>query len=173
MAGFGPEVESVLRYGHIMMGIFWMGLLWFFNVINGAFMAKVSADVKKEIFPKLMEPSLWWFRWTAMGTVVFGLLMIENMRQQLGGMGNVNIGIILGAFIALTMWFNVWFVIWPRQKLAIGGFRGENDAPAPEVMKIAARASRYNAWMSIPMIFLMVFSSHNPLYFPTWSAVFG
>lgn len=170
---FSPEVASFLRYSHIMFGIFWMGLLWFFNIINGGFMAKISPETKKDIFPKLMEPCLWWFRWTAMGTVLFGLLLLENMRQIYGSMGNINVGILLGAFIALTMWFNVWFVIWPRQKLAIGGFRGENEPPAPEVMKVAAMASRYNAWMSVPMIFLMVYSSHNAGFFPTWNALFG
>ncbi len=173
MAAFlGTEWESVVRYGHIMSGIFWMGLLWFFNIINTPFMGSIGGDTKKEIFPKLMEPALWWFRWMAMVTLIFGLILLENMRQAFGW-GGINIGIILGAFIALTMWFNVWFIIWPRQKVAIGGHRGENPPPKPEFMKVAARASRYNAYMSIPMIFLMVMSSHNAGWFPTWAEVFG
>jgi uncharacterized membrane protein len=165
------DYDVYFRYGHIMAGIFWMGLLWFFNVINAGFQKQISAEVKKDIYPKLMEPALWWFRWSAMATLVFGLILLEILRQANNGFMGINAGILLGILIALTMWFNVWFVIWPRQKKIIGGFRGTNPAPGPEVAKVAARASRYNAWMSIPMIFLMVGSAHWG--FPTLHELLG
>lgn len=168
------DYDWFFRYGHIMSGIFWMGLLWFFNVINGGFMKKVSAEVKKDIYPKLMDPALWWFRWTAMSTLVFGLFLLEIVRQRVGGdFGEINSVIILGMLIAISMWFNVWFVIWPRQKKIIGGFRGENPAPGPEVAKVAARASRYNSWMSVPMILMMILSAHMGGEFPTLNELFG
>lgn len=167
------ESDAIFRYLHIMSGVFWMGLLWFFNVINAGFMKQVGADVKKDIYPKLMEPALWWFRWSAMATLVFGLVLLEILRQTRGSFGNINAVIMLGILIALTMWYNVWFVIWPRQKKIIGGFKGENPAPGPEVAKMAARASRYNSWMSIPMILMMVVSAHAGGDFPTLNDLFG
>ena len=174
MEPFPPTYDALLRWAHIMSGIFWMGLLWFFNIINAGFMKATSPETKKDIYPRLMEPAMWWFRWAAMATLFFGLILVEGMRRRVGGdMGDVNVGILLGILIALTMWFNVWFVIWPRQKIIIGGFKGTNSAPGPEVAKMAARASRYNAWVSIPMIVLMVFSAHNGGWFPTWNELMG
>jgi uncharacterized membrane protein len=167
------EYDWFFRYGHIMAGIFWMGLLWFFNVINVGFQKQISADVKKDIYPKLMEPAMWWFRWSAMTTLVFGLVLLEILRQARGSLGEINVAIWLGMLIAIVMWFNVWFVIWPRQKKIIGGFKGENPAPGPEVAKVAARASRFNAWMSIPMILMMVLSAHMGGHFPTLNQLFG
>lgn len=168
-----PSVATTLRYAHVMAGIFWMGLLWFFNLINVGFQKQLSPEVKKDIYPKLIGPGMWWFRWSAMFTLIFGLILYENLRQVRGGFMEVNSGIYLGMILAIIMWANVWFVIWPRQRLIIGGFEGTNPAPGPEAAKTAAMASRINAWLSIPMIFLMVGSAHMGSNFLTLRQLFG
>jgi uncharacterized membrane protein len=156
---FHADVDVVVRYLHVMSGIFWMGLLWFFNLINAGFQKQISPEVKKDIYPKLMGPAMWWFRYTALATLVFGLILYELLRQRLGAM-EINAAIYLGMILAIIMFVNVWFVIWPRQRLIIGAFKGENEAPGPDAAATAAKASRINAWLSIPMIFLMVASAH-------------
>ncbi len=166
------EGDTILRYLHIMAAIFWMGLLWFFNLINGKVMKEVPPEVKKEVFPRLMGPAMWWFRWTAMWTIIFGLLLFEMVRQRVGGgLGDINAAIYLGGILAIYMWFNVWFMIWPRQRQIINHMRGEGPKPADDVAPMAAKFSRINAWLSIPVVFLMVASAHlNPL---SISALFG
>jgi uncharacterized membrane protein len=81
--------------------------------------------------------------------------------------------IFFGGMLGSLMWFNVWFMIWPRQRLIIGGFAGTNEPPGPEVAAKAAMFSRINAWLSIPMIFLMVASSHLSHQFPSLATLFG
>lgn len=168
------ELDTVFRYLHIMAGIFWMGLLWFFNLINASVMKEIPPEVKKEVFPRLMGPAMWWFRWTAMATLVFGLFLFELLRQRVGGgLGDINAAIYLGGILAIYMWFNVWFMIWPRQRQLINHMRGEGPKPGDDVAPMAAKFSRINAWLSIPMIFLMVASAHLHNRLPSLNALFG
>ncbi|MBW3582299.1 MAG: urate hydroxylase PuuD [Euryarchaeota archaeon] len=160
--------DTVLRYAHVMSAILWMGLLYFFNIIGGGFMKKIDALTKKEVYPKLYLPTLFWFRWAAMSTIVFGFLLyflqVKNFggadTWDFGGYAQTNWGIHLGIIIALTMWFNVWFIIWPAQKEIIGGMLGHNPSPPDNVPRRAFLASRYNTYASLPMIFLMIASPH-------------
>src|SRR6185369_3255780 len=155
-----PSLTSVLiRFAHIMFGIVWLGHLYFFNLVNVPFQADLDKELKPKVNPKLLLRAFWWFRWGAMYTFVFGLLLFFNAE---GGGVSVRAGWILFAMLLATiMWFNVWFVIWPRQKLILGGLAA--GTPHPNAAKLAAtagKASRFNTYASGPMLFAMVAAQH-------------
>ena len=161
-----PSLVSVLlRFGHIMFGIVWLGHLYFFNLVNVPFQADLDKELKPKVNPKLLLRAFWWFRWGAMYTLVFGLALFfyKYMYQGLfrdpqTGSVSVRAGwIMFGMLVALIMWFNVWFVIWPRQKLILGGMAA--GTPHPDAAKLAAtagKASRFNTYASGPMLFAMI-----------------
>src|SRR3954471_8981882 len=172
-----PSLTSVLiRFAHIMFGIVWLGHLYFFNLVNVPFQADLDKELKPKVNPKLLLRAFWWFRWGAMYTFLFGLLLFfyKYMYQGLffnaeGGGVSVRAGWILFAMLlGLIMWFNVWFVIWPRQKLILGGLAA--GTPHPDAAKLAAtagKASRFNTYASGPMLFGMVV----PNNYAGWPAV--
>lgn len=166
------EGDAIVRYLHIMAGIFWMGLLWFFNLINGKVMKEIPAEVKKEVFPRLMGPAMWWFRWMAMWTLIFGLILF-GFKIEVQGFMEINAAIYLGMILAIYMWFNVWFMIWPRQKLIIANLGEGGPKPPDDAAPKAAFYSRINAWLSIPVIFLMVLSAHRGGSFPSLGSLLG
>jgi len=160
-----PSLVSVLlRFGHIMFGIIWLGHLYFFNLVNVPFQADLDKELKPKVNPKLLLRAFWWFRWGAMYTLVFGLALFfyKYMYQGLffnpeGGVAVRSGWIMFGMLLALIMWFNVWFVIWPRQKLILGGMAA--GTPHPDAAKLAAtagKASRFNTYASGPMLFAMI-----------------
>jgi len=156
-------VEAVLRWCHVISGITWIGILYFFNMINGPFQSKLSPEAKKEVVPQLMPRALWWFRWGAMFTLIFGLALFVwiymyyegQMRGPEGGITDRALMIMIGMFLAIIMWFNVWFIIWPAQKKIIAAVR-DGQSPPGGLAKRAMIASRYNTYSSGPMLFLMV-----------------
>src|SRR5688500_1673574 len=164
------------RYGHIIAGITWIGLLYYFNFAQTPAFASFEAPARNEAFAKLVPRAIWWFRWAAMATLAFGLLIfalyISGDTQPYGegggydAMQNPRVMVILaGMLFALTMWANVWFVIWPAQRRAIANAQnvlagGEADASLPPVLRRAATASRTNTFLSIPMLFFMVAAGH-------------
>ena len=160
-----PSLTSVLiRFAHIMFGIVWLGHLYFFNLVNVPFQADLDKELKPKVNPKLLLRAFWWFRWGAMYTLVFGLALFfyKYMYQGLffnpeGGVAVRSGWIMFGMLLALIMWFNVWFVIWPRQKLILGGMAA--GTPHPDAAKLAAtagKASRFNTYASGPMLFAMI-----------------
>ena len=150
-----PSLVSVLiRFGHIIFGIIWLGHLYFFNLVNVPFQADLDKELKPKVNPKLLLRAFWWFRWGAMYTLLFGLLLFF---EQSGGVSNRALWIMFGGLIGTIMWFNVWFVIWPRQKLILGGLAA--GTPHPDAAKLAAtagKASRFNTYASGPMLFAMI-----------------
>ena len=157
-------VSVLLRWGHIAFGIIWIGHLYFFNLVNVPFQADLDKELKPKVNPKLLLRAFWWFRWGAMYTLVFGLALFfyKYMYQGLffnpeGGVAVRSGWIMFGMLLALIMWFNVWFVIWPRQKLILGGMAA--GTPHPDAAKLAAaagKASRFNTYASGPMLFAMI-----------------
>ena len=158
--------QAIGRYAHYLTGITWIGLLYFFNFIQGSAFAEMSDGARGEALRKITWRALWWFRWAALGTWVTGIwiLIAQEVRgdyfRSAAGMG-ISFGFLLGT----TMAANVWMVIWPAQKIAIGSSvavseGGEADPAAPAAAKRAARASRVNTLFSIPLIFFMMFPSH-------------
>lgn len=174
-------VLQLLRWLHFFAGITWIGLLYFFNFINGPFQAKLDPAVKKAVVPELMPRALWWFRWGAMVTFLSGWFYIywknwvatdAGMRGP-GGLFTSTWGqwITSGALFGTIMWFNVWFIIWPAQKKIIAGVKSGQAAP-PELAKRALLASRTNTFLSVPLLFFMAGASHFPTFgFVPWVLV--
>lgn len=163
-------IEMLARYGHIISGITWIGLLYYFNFAQTPAFASFEAPARNEAFAKLVPRAIWWFRWGAMSTLAFGLLLFglstggtSKPYDPMSGMQVV--AILSGILFALVMFSNVWFVIWPAQRRAIANAQnllagGEADAGLPPLMRRAATASRTNTFLSIPMLFFMVFAAH-------------
>ena len=157
-------VSVLIRWVHILFGIIWLGHLYFFNLVNVPFQGDLDKELKPKVNPKLLLRAFYWFRWGAMYTFLFGLLLFgyKYIHQGLlfepgGHMSNRAHWILFGALLGTIMWFNVWFVIWPRQKRILGGMA--SGTPHPDAAKMAAtamKASRFNTYASGPMLFGMI-----------------
>ena len=156
-------LSVLLRFGHIIFGIIWIGHLYFFNLVNVPFQGDLDKELKPKVNPKLLLRAFWWFRMGAMYTFVFGWVLfgLKYFHQGLffdsGSISNRAIWILFGGLAGTIMWFNVWFVIWPRQKLILGGLAA--GTPHPDAAKLAAtagKASRFNTYTSGPMLFGMI-----------------
>lgn len=161
----------ILRWLHFFFGVMWIGHLYYFNFVQGAAMAEADAATKSGILTKLAPKALWWFRWGAMWTVVTGVLYM-GLRGHQAGMeiysGSWGISILIGAILGITMFANVWLVIWPNQKIVIGSATqvangGTANPAAAAAGARALLASRTNTMFSIPMLFFMGAASHLPL----------
>lgn len=156
----------LFRWGHFLAGITWIGVLYYFNFIQGAFFAETEAQVKTAAVQKLVPRALWWFRWGAMLTILSGLAFL-GLRGHQGGWElfstSWGVSILSGAALGTLMWFNVWFVIWPAQKVVIAAAKGEAVENAAVRGARAAVVSRTNTLLSIPMLFFMAAASHLPL----------
>ena len=222
----GADVaRALLRWTHFVGGITWIGLLYFFNLVNVPFQKEIDADTKKKVNPSLLSRSLWYFRWGAVVTVLAGLtyyamyilsteargaginpwtylgiwlvivlvtyaiiyglyqvpaltkdgrvlavviaivalLMAAAVVYVLGNaggeggkyLGNKSLSIGVGGGLGIIMLLNVWGIIWRVQKRAIAAMTQGTPAPSPEDVRRAFLASRTNAWLSLPMLFLM------------------
>ena len=151
---------AVTRWGHFLAGIAWIGILYYFNFIQVPFLKKASAETKAEMFAEggLVRNALWWFRWSALVTLILGL----SLYGQVGG-GNASWDLRLGAGLAIIMCFNVWFIIWPAQKKVVGIVEASADEKLA-AGKSALIASRINTLLSIPMLFFMASSAHFPIF---------
>lgn len=165
-----------LRWIHITAGITWIGILYFFNFINIPFGKTMDGGTKKAVVPELMPRALWWFRWGAMWTWVSGVVYLYWKYWVTGtgltgdsGLFSSTAGqwITLGAIYGTIMWFNVWIMIWPRQKKIITAIKG-GGAPDAGMMKTAALCSKINTYLSVPLIFTMAASAHLPAMGPLW-----
>jgi uncharacterized membrane protein len=159
----------IFRVGHILSGITWIGLLYFFNFVQTPAFAGMSADSRSEALRKITLRALWWFRYAALFTFLFGLAIFSTWGDETDEIylnGVRGVAILTGMLLGTTMFLNVWGVIWRAQKVIIGSAEkvvegGEADPRAAELAKPAARASRANTLFSIPMLFFMVFAPHN------------
>ncbi len=180
------EHETLFRYFHILAGIIWIGLLYFFNLVN---LPLLKFDMKKPFSVDMAEKAsmhitlktLFWFRWGAAFTFLFGLLLIGAKMEAFGAipggsgmdyfLGNGFAGwmILMGVIFGTIMAFNVWFIIWPAQQvimsnnkaIAAGGDKDKLTAENGPLVKKAVFASRMNTWLSVPMLFGMVFGAHG------------
>ena len=147
------------RWLHVLSGIMWIGLLWYFNFVQIPSMPKIPDEQKPAIGKVIAPTALWWFRWGAMATIVTGLIL-AHLSGYLGtlalGFGSENISAIgIGMWLGIIMWFNVWFVIWPNQKRALGIVEASDDAKKASA-RTAMLFSRTNTLLSIPMLYAMV-----------------
>jgi uncharacterized membrane protein len=146
-----------MRWLHVLSGVMWIGLLWYFNFVQIPSMPKIPDEQKPAVSKVIAPTALFWFRWAALATVVTGLLlawMNGYLLQALAFTKGVHpIGI--GMWLGLIMAFNVWFIIWPNQKKALGIVQVDADAKA-KAARLAMLTSRFNTMLSIPMLYCMV-----------------
>ncbi len=161
-----------LRWIHFLAGITWIGLLYYFNFVQTPFFAETEPAVRSGAIQKLVPRALWWFRWGAMFTLLSGWFILLHRMGSLGvrGFFNTSYGwtIFLGGILGTFMWANVWFVIWPNQKVVIASATqvaqgGQAIPDAAARGQRAGFASRTNTLFSIPMLFYMGAASHLPL----------
>jgi len=152
----------LFRYIHVVVGIMWIGLLWYFNFVQIPNMAKIPDEQKPAIGKVIAPAALFWFRWSALFTIISGLILSylngyvhEAMKLGIGSGGGKNTAIGIGMWLGLIMAFNVWFVIWPNQKRALGMVECEPDLKAKSA-KTAMLFSRANTLLSLPMLLSMV-----------------
>jgi uncharacterized membrane protein len=160
------ELPFLFRWIHVMVGVMWIGLLWYFNFVQIPSMSKIPDEQKPAIGKVIAPTALFWFRWAALFTVVSGVILavLNGYAHQAFTLQAPFRAIGLGMWIALVMAFNVWFIIWPNQKRALGIVTVEPDVKAKSA-RVAMLTSRFNTMLSVPMLFLMVAQSHNTTWF--------
>ena len=155
-------IAFMWRWLHVLSGVMWIGLLWYFNFVQIPNMPNIPDDQKPAIGKVIAPAALWWFRWAAMATIVTGLLLAYGNDYLVGALTlgladgvakHTAIGI--GMWLGIIMWFNVWFVIWPNQKKALGMVEVDADTKAAAA-RTAMLFSRTNTMFSIPMLYAMV-----------------
>jgi len=167
----------LLRWTHFLAGITWIGLLYYFNFVQTPFFAETEAGVRSGAIQKLVPRALWWFRWGAMITFLSGGLYLLDRVSQVGFGVPYSWAILTGGLLGTLMWANVWFVIWPKQRIVIqnaidtAGGKPANPAAAPAGAR-SGLASRTNVVFSIPMLFYMGAASHLALPVPRAGVVF-
>ena len=158
--------QALFRYIHVVCGILWIGLLWYFNFVQSRKMPDIPAELKPAVSKFIAPEALFWFRWSALATVVAGLILamlrgylVDVLTLGLaGGFDPISDAryMLLGAgvWLAIIMFLNVWGIIWPNQKIALGIKEADADAKA-KAARIATLASRTNTLLSLPMLTTM------------------
>lgn len=159
----------MLRWIHFIAGVTWIGLLWFYNWMNGPFTNSLEPDVRAKVIPQIMPRTLFWFRWGAAFTwlsgviYAYGVLATQDPEGTMHWITETQRGqwITLGFVYGSIMAFNVWFMIWPRQKKIIAAtIKGENPPEKAQWAKTATNCSRVNTYLSVPLLFAMGAGKH-------------
>ncbi len=156
----------LFRYIHVVVAIMWIGLLWYFNFVQIPNMPKIP-DEQKPAIGKVIAPSaLFWFRWAALLTIISGLILAylngylhQAMTLGIGSGGGRDTAIGIGMWLGLIMAYNVWFIIWPNQKKALGIVEATPEEKAKSA-KTAMLTSRINTLLSLPMLLSMVMAQN-------------
>ncbi len=164
---YNPFWMFVFRWLHVLSGVMWIGLLWYFNFVQIPNMPNIPDDQRPAVSKVIAPAALWWFRWGAMATIITGLILgyingylHTAMTLTLMGGGSPNeLFIGIGMWLGIIMWFNVWFVIWPNQKKALGIVEADAEVKAASA-RTAMLFSRTNTMLSIPMLFSMVIAQN-------------
>ena len=153
----------LFRWLHVIAGVMWIGLLWYFNFVQIPSMPKIPDEQKPAIGKVIAPTALFWFRWSALATVVTGLIVISMKGLSALGdalalgyfQGGYFTYIGIGMWLGLIMAFNVWNIIWPNQQIALGMVEATADEKKAAA-RIAMLTSRFNTMFSIPMLYFMV-----------------
>mgnify|MGYP006112700841 FL=1 len=145
-------LNMILRWWHILFGITWIGLLYYFNFVQTEYFKEAEETARKDAVAKLAPRALWWFRWAAFFTFLTGLALLHLITLR------ITTDIILGVTMGTFMMLNVWGIIWPNQKIVIGLKEGDAAIAGPK----AGLASRTNTLFSVAMLYFMVSSAHYP-----------
>jgi uncharacterized membrane protein len=162
---YAPDVfwQAIFRWLHVVFGIMWIGLLWYFNFVQTRKMPDIPAELKPAISKFIAPEAMFWFRWAALFTVLMGLILAYNrgflvqalalgLMEKPLAVGHTFIG--LGMWLGIIMMLNVWGAIWPAQKIALGLVEADADAKAAAGRK-AMIFSRINTFLSVPMLVCM------------------
>jgi len=160
----------LLRWFHFLAGITWIGILYYFNFVQTPFLAtELGGQARSAVVRGLVPNALWWFRWGAMFTFLTGWLIVLTKwgHDDIGLASGYMTRILTGGIMGTLMWANVWFVIWPAQKVVIANAEkvaagGAADPSAAGRGAVAGMASRTNTLFSLPMLFFMGSASHFP-----------
>ena len=157
--------QAIFRWVHVFFGILWIGLLYYFNFVQIRVMPAIPAELKPAVGKHIAPEALFWFRWSALGTVLAGLILaslrghayaVETLSLGLvGGYGEGDGGFTLlgvGVWLAIVMFINVWGFIWPNQKIALGIKEGYDADAKAKAAKTAMLFSRTNLLLSLPML---------------------
>jgi uncharacterized membrane protein len=162
--------QAIFRWLHVLCGIMWIGLLWYFNFVQTRVMPNIPAELKPAVSKFIAPEALFWFRWAAVFTLLMGIILAGINRYLLPAytlgasegftnQGHILIGI--GMWLGTIMAANVWMFIWPNQKIALGIVEADADAKA-KAAKIAGQFSRINTLLSVPMLVAM--TMHQTLF---------
>jgi uncharacterized membrane protein len=153
-----------MRWLHVICGVMWIGLLWYFNLVQIPSMPSIPDEQKPAISKVIAPTALFWFRYAALATVITGLLLawMQNYIVQALTLQLPFAAIGIGMWIALVMAFNVWFIIWPNQKKALGMVVVE-PAEKAKAARTAMLTSRINTLLSITMLYMMVAQQNGGL----------
>ena len=162
------------RWSHVFVGIAWIGLLYFFNFVQVPAYAEMEGAARNNAIDKVTSRALWWFRWAAVATLVSGIALFLLDPKEIYDSDYIKsapgVAIYAGILLAVTMFLNVWLVIWPNQKKVIANARnvqagGQADPTAAAAARKGLLASRMNTIYSLPMLIFMVGTSHFPYDF--------
>ena len=152
----------LFRWLHVLSGVMWIGILWYFNFIQIPSMPNIEADQRPAITKVIAPAALFWFRWGAMSTIVTGLILawlsgyvVDAILIGITSGVAKHTAIGIGMWLGTIMWFNVWFIIWPKQQIALGMVEAD-DAAKAAAGRTAMLFSRTNTMLSIPMLYAMV-----------------
>jgi uncharacterized membrane protein len=159
--------QAVLRWAHVFFGVMWIGLLYYFNFVQARKMPEIPAELKPAVSKYIAPEALFWFRWSALMTVLagIGIVLLHGKDYaanvftfgMVSATGAAKAGYVLmslGIYLALIMFLNVWGVIWPNQKRVLGLVEADADTKA-KAARIAGMASRINTMLSLPMLTAM------------------
>ena len=167
----------VVRWAHIICGVMWIGLLWYFNFVATPTTPSIPTELRPALGKYITPAALFWFRWGAMGTIFFGIILAWlngyllqaytlDIVDTAGPFATVTYLLIgIGMWLGTIMWLNVWFIIWPNQQKALNIDNKYADLSADAKAasaKTAGMFSRINTMLSIPMLFCMAAASHLP-----------
>ena len=145
-------ISFLFRWFHVLAGVVWIGMLYYFNFVQGGYFKHASPEGLADAKAKLAPEALWWFRWGAMITFLTGVVLLHIIHN----MGALNAAIVLGASMGTLMFLNVWLIIWPNQQIALGMKEGDAASAGAK----ALLASRTNTLFSGPMLFGMLAGPH-------------
>ncbi len=156
----------LFRYAHVISGVMWIGLLWYFNFVQIPNMTNIPDEQKPAIGKVIAPAALFWFRWAALATIATGLLVAilngyihDALALGIISGGGKNTAIGIGMWLGIIMAYNVWFVIWPNQKRALGLVEVDPETKAKSA-KTAMLFSRTNTLLSLPMLLCMVIAQN-------------
>ena len=152
----------LFRYFHVISGVMWIGLLWYFNFVQIPNMPNIPDEQKPAIGKVIAPAALFWFRWAAFSTIITGLIVAylngyvhQALMLGFGSGGGKSTAIGIGMWLGIIMAYNVWFIIWPNQKRALGIVECDPDLKTKSA-KTAMLFSRANTLLSLPMLLTMV-----------------